>query len=41
MSESQASSTGALPCRYRRRSSIVVHIGDTPLGTINGYSLYP
>ena len=33
MSESQASSTGALPCRYRRRSSIVVHIGDTPLGT--------
>ena len=33
MSESQASSTGALPCRYRRRSSVVVHIGDTPLGT--------
>ena len=33
MSESQASSTGALPCRYHRRSSVVVHIGDTPLGT--------
>ena len=32
MSDIQASYLGAEPCQYHRRSSIIVQIGDTPLG---------
>ena len=37
MSDIQAFHLGAKPCQYHRRRSIVVQIGDTPLG--EGYPI--